>query len=338
MTEPPPSATCARCGTWNPPAASRCSACAADLRATPDDRPRDGGADRTARLVGLALMAGSAVVIAAMLPVVLGGAGRAPDASAIALASPQLVTPSPSVAPTGHPTSSPSRSASPSAPGPTAGPSPTPEPDDPGGDADNALGGGAPQASQAPERTAAPDAPGTVALPSISVDISGATKISYFGISGRAPDDLVRSMTRNAAEHCESREALACVALRPDIQPTYRITSAGACLLTGATTSLRATVYMPRWIKPTRVHPELVAWWRTVLDHIAWHEGRHIRIEKAWLEKAPAMFEGKACSSGQRVATRWARKVAEAQAAFDAKDYAAYELPPYDGPGGFFGN
>ena len=82
----------------------------------------------------------------------------------------------------------------------------------------------------------------------------------------------------------------------------------------------------------------ILAWWREVLDHIAWHEGRHIKIEKSWLKKAPAMFEGKPCTSGQRIATRWAKKVAEAQAAFDAKDYAAYEFPPYDGPGGFFGN
>jgi predicted secreted Zn-dependent protease len=177
-----------------------------------------------------------------------------------------------------------------------------------------------------------------VTLPKLSVDIAGATRIRYFGISGRAPDVLVRSMTRNAAEHCESREALACVSLRPDINPTYRTTSSGSCVLTGATTSLRATVYMPRWNKPTRVHPELLAWWREVLDHIAWHEGRHIKIEKSWLKKAPAMFEGKPCTSGQRIATRWAKKVAEAQAAFDAKDYAAYEFPPYDGPGGFFGN
>ena len=89
---------------------------------------------------------------------------------------------------------------------------------------------------------------------------------------------------------------------------------------------------MPRWSKPTRVYPELLAWWRKVLDHIAWHEERHIRIENTWLRKVPAMLEGEACSSAQRITDEWARQVADAQAAFDARDYAEYELPGYTGP------
>jgi predicted secreted Zn-dependent protease len=177
----------------------------------------------------------------------------------------------------------------------------------------------------------------TVALPKLSAKIAGATSIRYYSISGDHPIDLARQMEKNAKKYC-GRDALACVDLGPDYNPSYIANPyTGSCTITGVRTSLKATVHMPRWTKPSLVYPALVTWWKSVFNHIAWHEGRHIRIERSWLKKLPGMLVGKPCSSATSVIASWSRKSEAAQDAFDAAQRRAYEYPPYTGPGGFFG-
>ena len=201
--------------------------------------------------------------------------------------------------------------------------------------------GSAPAAATAvPRATPRPTprpTPVTVAPPKLSAKIAGATSIRYYSISGDHPIDLARQMEKKAKKYC-GRDALACVHLRPSFTLTYSTNSStGSCTITGVRTSLRATVHMPRWTKPSRVYPELVTWWKSVFNHIAWHEGRHIRIEKSWLKKLPGMLVGKPCSSENSVFASWSRKVEAAQDAFHAAPGKAYENPPYTGPGGYFG-
>jgi predicted secreted Zn-dependent protease len=108
--------------------------------------------------------------------------------------------------------------------------------------------------------------------------------------------------------------------------------------MTGASPTLSAAVQLPRWTKPARVHRALVGWWRDVFDHITWHEGRHIQIERNWMRKLAGRLEGKPCSSATKVIRRWAGQMAAAQDAFDTRDRADWTYPAYAGPGGFFGS
>lgn len=209
-------------------------------------------------------------------------------------------------------------------PGADPSPSPTPTPR-PG------AGGIA-----TPAPTKAPSS-GRVKLPKITADVAGATTVRTFAIAGDTPDKLVRQMLRKAKQWCTS-DAVACTHLSVDPRIRIRIDpSTAACTMTGAAPRITSTVYLPRWAKPAQVPRRLPGWWREVLDHIAWHEGRHITIERQWTKKLPGLVEGKPCSRAAAVLKSWATKVAKAQAAFDANELATYRLPEYTGPGGYFG-
>ena len=269
----------------------------------------------TAGLVGLALIAGSLVTVALVGVMVLrpGAARPTAEPSFAALAT---LAPTPTAAASGDPVPSASPAAS-------AAPSPTPAP----------VEGGSVGPAPSPTPPSA-----IVKLPKLAADIAGASAIRYYTIAGDAPIDLVRQMTRKGSTHCSADAALACVHLSVDPRIAYRVNLAtGACRITRASPNLSAVVYLPRWAKPARVQRPLLAWWRDVFDHITWHEGQHIRIEKAWMRKLSDRLEGKPCASASRIVRRWAAQVAAAQDAFDAKELATFRYPAYSGPGGWDG-
>ncbi len=177
-----------------------------------------------------------------------------------------------------------------------------------------------------------------VRLPRLSRTIPGASDVHYYSISGRAPIDLIRQMERKGNRSCDA-DALACVYLKPNVTwSTATNPTTKACVVTGTQSSLEANVYLPRWTKPARVYRGVVRWWRDVLDHIAWHEGRHIAIEQRWIAKLEARLPGQSCARARTIARNWLEDVAAAQHAFDARDRKAWTYPGYDGPGGFFGD
>ena len=71
-----------------------------------------------------------------------------------------------------------------------------------------------------------------------------------------------------------------------------------------------------------------------VLDHFAWHEGRHIKIQQAYDTKLRPLLLGHKCSSARTIIRRWERTVAAAQARFDTRDYSwqPETSVPYKGP------
>ena len=100
--------------------------------------------------------------------------------------------------------------------------------------------------------------------------------------------------------------------------------------------SLSAKPYMPRWTKPSRVYPELLAWWRKVLDHISWHEGQHIKIQKTFQRQVEDVAGWQGLLSSRRDPQEVEADVTRAQDAFDSKD-RSWVYPTYTGPGGFYG-
>jgi predicted secreted Zn-dependent protease len=216
-----------------------------------------------------------------------------------------LATPSP--APTPSPT-----------PRPTATPRPTPRP----------------EPRVAPRVEPTPSTPRLVRLPKrMTATIAGATRIRYFDIRGRSPNQLIRQAARKARRFC-GMHAAACVKLQPHARPIGRTDPySGQCTIVRVerATSLSATVFMPRWTAPDRVYPELLAWWRQVFRHIAWHEGRHIQIAKRHMADLPRRLIGKPCGAVTRIYRRWSRQHERAQDAFDRRERQR-PLPPYHGP------
>ncbi len=178
---------------------------------------------------------------------------------------------------------------------------------------------------------------GLAVLPKLSRTIPGATKVRYFRIVGKTPGELVDQTVAKSAAPCQHKDTLACVSLGGNIgwvNTTSGLT--GSCTVTSVTVTRSPTVFLPRWVGPHRVQPALITWWNQVLDHFAWHEGRHIRIQQSFDKKLRPALIGHPCSSARSIIRRWERRVEAAQHAFDVKDYSWQPewSVPYLGPRG----
>ena len=141
-------------------------------------------------------------------------------------------------------------------------------------------------------------------------------------------------MAAKGPKHCRGQEALACVRLLPRLSGyTYVYGPTGSCTITGVRITLSATPQMPRWTKPAKVYPALLTWWRSVVKHIAWHEGQHIEIQKSWIKTLHKRIVGGSCSKVQATMNKWAKQVDKAQDAFDRRD-SSWRYPAYRGPTG----
>jgi predicted secreted Zn-dependent protease len=172
---------------------------------------------------------------------------------------------------------------------------------------------------------------GLVALTLLSAPVPGATSIHYFEISGSNPNSLMADDTAKGSALCQG-DADACVA--PDwAKFEVSLGYVGrVCTVVVGSILPSYTVYMPRWSSPGRVPPQLLVWWRAVLDHIAWHEGHHITIENGLIPALRQKLSAASCSTAQSIEDAWRQQLNAAQDAFDAQDRATYSPPPYDGP------
>ena len=276
------------------------------------------------------------IVLLGAVTVGCGSAGPSdgvlPTASAVAVANP-----GPSVQPTETPTPvatvQPVQAPSPVATmGPSETPAPvaTPEP--------AASPSAVPSASPAALPTPTPpETPSTVRVPRLTATVPGATQIRYFRVKGSSPNALLNSAVLRSKASCRSNDTLACVFLGGTIRWTARTAAVtGACTIVTPQVSRTAVVYLPRWDSATRVEPALVAWWKKMADHLAWHEGQHIKIRKAYDAKLVKQMQGHSCSSAQAIEKRWRHDLQAAQHRFDARDIR-WPYPDYSGPGGWYG-
>jgi predicted secreted Zn-dependent protease len=193
-----------------------------------------------------------------------------------------------------------------------------------------------PVASAVPTASPSPIAI-TVSLPELSPKVVGAKKVRYFAVKGDSPAALLDNTVLRSKASCKSTDTLACVFTRPNIRWTERTRLAtGACTIVAPKVSYTSTVYLPRWVSPQEVRPELLAWWTKMVDHMAWHEGQHIKIHKSYDAKLKRLMVGHKCSSADKIVDTWERTLKAAQDKFDAKD-ALWRYPEYPGPGGWFG-
>ena len=270
-------------------------------------------------VASVGVIIGAIVVFVAVLGGTSGGSSGsvAPDATEVAVTGPE-----PTVQPTSRPApvETPEPSTTPAATT-TASPTPTPTP------------------SPTPTPTASPPLiPTTVRLPLMKPKVAGATNVNYFGITGESPAALLDDLVRRSRAACKSTDTLACVVQQPRVRWTNRtLLATGACTIVAPHVSLTSTAHLPQWERPKRVQPALLAWWRKVVDHLAWHEAQHIRIQRSYDSKLIRLMVGRKCSSANRIYKSWTRSVRAAQDRFDAKD-ASWPYPEYTGPGGFYGS
>lgn len=157
-----------------------------------------------------------------------------------------------------------------------------------------------------------------------------ATKVvRYFKVYGSSPSQLLDSAVANSKAVCRTSDTLACVRQRRVVNwDTVTNSVTEACKITAVSVTLKSTVYLPRWIKPTNAPKALVTWWGKMSNHFVWHENQHIAIEKRYEAKLAPLFIGKACSTAKTTLKKWGKSVDAAQAKFDTKDLN-WQYPAY---------
>jgi len=212
-------------------------------------------------------------------------------------------------APSGIGGPSPSIAGSPSASPPISGPSVAPSP------------------SQTPPAV-------LVALPKLSVTIAGATSLKYFDVEGDSPGALLLAAT-TSPKGCQQSNVLGCASLHWHADWTDR-TSGGSCRVTSVTYTYTANVTFPRFVRPARVYPELVTWWKEVIAHVERHLEADIKLVKADLKKARQQILAGSCATEQATFQRWDKRIKAALVQSGTKD-AAWSYPAYAGPNGWNG-
>ena len=227
-----------------------------------------------------------------------------PAASAAVIAG--VATPSPVITSAPAATSQPAATEKPSAtptPRPVATPTPSPRP------------------TAAPTRA-------TIALNYANPSVSGAADVNFFGARGTTDHNLIVSVKSAARAHCPGNHTLGCVHL--GWRASWKnVTTNGVCTIAGVEMTHRDVVWLPRWKGPAQVDPKLLAWWKAVIKHIAWHEGRHIALQVAFLPKITAALKGASCDDGNDILATYGKKASALQDAFDAQDADDWSLPPF---------
>ena len=203
-------------------------------------------------------------------------------------------------------------------------------------DANGPIGSLPPFPTATPATTPSPLRDPFVNLPRLSVSIWRAS-VRYFGIGGKNPSQLESSDQKNiprSADGDKVQNAFAYVEVTANtLQPTYVANPAsGTCTMLGSTGKMTYRVTIPRWTSPSRVLPQLLTWWKAVLEHVRWHEEQHVRIFEKWVPILGKRLAGHACTSAGSIEKRWSLDLATAQAAFDATEATWYLKYPYAGP------
>jgi predicted secreted Zn-dependent protease len=173
-----------------------------------------------------------------------------------------------------------------------------------------------------------------VALPTLSVKVAGATSLKYFDVEGDSPNALLLAAT-TSPKGCQQSRVLGCARLYWHADWNDR-TSGTSCRVTSVTYTYTANVTFPRFVRPARVYPELVTWWKAVIAHVERHLEADINLVKADLAKARQEILSGSCATEQATFQRWDKRIKTALIQSGTKD-AAWSYPAYAGPNGWNG-
>ena len=197
---------------------------------------------------------------------------------------------------------------------------------------------GAPASDDGTAEPPADPSVGTVARPDVRLPVKGAT-VDYFSVKGRSVATLGQSVANGGVRACgrinyewydgDSRPA-GCTKTgwaTFDVRSVTR--SDGSCRLDVRRIRASFEVELPRWTAPARVPKALATWWTKTATYIRDHEAGHVRIGRRWVAKLTDQLDGSSCSRLERILTRWATGLNEAQQAYDRREYAKpWPRPP----------
>ena len=70
-------------------------------------------------------------------------------------------------------------------------------------------------------------------------------------------------------------------------------------------------------------------WWKDTQRYVRDHEAGHLKIDRAWFKKLRARLDGAACSKVDGIYKKWSKQLEAAQEAYDKREYARTDWPPY---------
>ena len=158
--------------------------------------------------------------------------------------------------------------------------------------------------------------------------------MKYYAVTGTTASGLIEAMDAHGPPDSDpASEILAQAAIRWSYSYRYRVSSTGACRVTSATVTARYTVTLPRWTGPSRVRPELLDWWRLVLDDLRAHEARHVRIYAKWIAQLRERLVGARCGAVAAIVRSVKRGMRTENQRLDDRE-GTMVWPPHEGDWG----
>ena len=180
-----------------------------------------------------------------------------------------------------------------------------------------------------------------VPRPDFTVSIKGVRSV-YYPVKGTSAGKLQDRWAATSSKekycgkvdyswHKGNGRTLSCIKTTSfDIDWTYVADPfTGRCTVTGLTVSQRMSMPIARWAGPSLVPRGLVRWWKATQRYVRDHEAEHVAIYREWNKKLPSRVVGADCSDANAIIDKWSDQVNAAQEAYDKREYARDDRPPY---------
>ena len=182
--------------------------------------------------------------------------------------------------------------------------------------------------------------PDLIPHPDFAVKLKGARMV-YYSVKGTSASQLADDWAELSSKkkycgkidyewHSGSRQTTSCLKLKWSATTTERTnTATGSCVVVGVDIKPRFTMPIARWTGPALVPRVLVDWWKDTQRYVRDHEAGHLKVDRAWFKKLRARLDGAACSKVDGIYKKWSKQLEAAQEAYDKREYARSDWPPY---------
>ena len=183
--------------------------------------------------------------------------------------------------------------------------------------------------------------PDLVPRPDFAVSIKG-VRIGLLPGEGHQREEATGTMGRDLVEGKVLRRGRIQLAQgqRPNVvlhQVARRISTgrtwptrspAGAPSL-GSQVNRRMSMPIARWAGPSLVPRGLVRWWKATQRYVRDHEAGHVAIYREWNRSYGRESSERTAPRVEAIIDKWSNQVNAAQEAYDKREYARTDRPPY---------
>ena len=181
--------------------------------------------------------------------------------------------------------------------------------------------------------------PDLVPRPDFTVSVKG-VRMAYYPVKGASATKLHErwAATSSKDKYCgtvdytwaKGHRTLSCI--KTSTNPDYSYVAdpfTGSCTITGYKLNSRLSMPIARWTGPSLVPRGLVRWWKATQRYVRDHEAGHVAISREWERKLRSRVVGADCSDANAIIKKWSNQRNAAQEAFDRREYARNDRPPY---------